>query len=158
EVQHRLIRDAVRLQENVGLQSITDGEFRRTAWSAGFIWAISGLVPRDSLFDFTDEHGDTVAWQTCYHRPGPTRLPLRPARRGADGNALRRLDARQGPLPRRRPRRADSHLRLRRQPSAGSPPPSDDRRHAPLPRKHAGALDGSGWLRRNRRAALQRPR
>jgi methionine synthase II (cobalamin-independent) len=66
EVQDRLIRDAVRLQESVGLHSITDGEFRRTAWSAGFIWALDGLVPRDSLFDFTDEQGDTIAWQTCY--------------------------------------------------------------------------------------------
>jgi 5-methyltetrahydropteroyltriglutamate--homocysteine methyltransferase len=66
EVQDRLIRDAVRLQESVGLHSITDGEFRRTAWSAGFIWALDGLVPRDSLFDFTDDHGDRVAWQTCY--------------------------------------------------------------------------------------------
>src|SRR5205809_2852419 len=32
EVQDRLIRDAVRLQESVGLHVITDGEFRRTAW------------------------------------------------------------------------------------------------------------------------------
>jgi 5-methyltetrahydropteroyltriglutamate--homocysteine methyltransferase len=66
EVQDRLIRHAVRLQENVGLHVITDGEFRRTAWSAGFIWALDGLVPRDSLFEFTDERGDTVGWQTCY--------------------------------------------------------------------------------------------
>jgi 5-methyltetrahydropteroyltriglutamate--homocysteine methyltransferase len=66
EVQDRLIREAVRLQEDVGLHSITDGEFRRTAWSAGFIWALDGLVPRDSLFDFTDEQGNTIAWQTCY--------------------------------------------------------------------------------------------
>jgi 5-methyltetrahydropteroyltriglutamate--homocysteine methyltransferase len=66
DVQDRLIRDAVRLQEDVGLQSITDGEFRRMAWSAGFIWALEGLVPRDSLFEFKDEHGDTIGWQTCY--------------------------------------------------------------------------------------------
>src|SRR5262245_38082698 len=65
-IQDRLIRDVVRLQESVGLRSITDGEFRRTAWSAGFIWALDGLVPRDSLFDFTDERGDRIAWQTCY--------------------------------------------------------------------------------------------
>jgi methionine synthase II (cobalamin-independent) len=44
-IQDRLIREAVRLQEDVGLHSITDGEFRRTAWSAGFIWALDGLVP-----------------------------------------------------------------------------------------------------------------
>lgn len=32
EVEDRCIRDAVRLQEEVGLQAITDGEFRRTIY------------------------------------------------------------------------------------------------------------------------------
>lgn len=66
EVQDRSIRSAVKLQEDAGLSSITDGEFRRTAWSAGFIWALEGVVARDSLFEFKDDRGDTVRWQTCY--------------------------------------------------------------------------------------------
>ncbi|MGH7805300.1 MAG: 5-methyltetrahydropteroyltriglutamate--homocysteine S-methyltransferase, partial [Candidatus Binatia bacterium] len=50
----------------VGLRTITDGEFRRTAWSAGFVWALEGLTPRPSLFEFTDQQGDVVRWETCF--------------------------------------------------------------------------------------------
>jgi 5-methyltetrahydropteroyltriglutamate--homocysteine methyltransferase len=64
--QDAAIKDAVRLQEEVGLHAITDGEFRRTAWSAGFVWALDGLEPRPSLFEFTDAAGDVVRWETCY--------------------------------------------------------------------------------------------
>jgi 5-methyltetrahydropteroyltriglutamate--homocysteine methyltransferase len=66
EVLESSIRDAIRMQEEVGLRSITDGEFRRTAWSAGFVWALDGLEARDSLFEFRDESGDIVRWQTCF--------------------------------------------------------------------------------------------
>jgi 5-methyltetrahydropteroyltriglutamate--homocysteine methyltransferase len=61
----RCIRDAVRLQEDAGLQTITDGEFRRTAWSTGLLSALDGLEPRESRFAFTDEKGDRVRWDTC---------------------------------------------------------------------------------------------
>ncbi|MBI2963925.1 MAG: 5-methyltetrahydropteroyltriglutamate--homocysteine S-methyltransferase [Deltaproteobacteria bacterium] len=64
-IQDEAIREAIALQEDVGLRTITDGEFRRTAWSAGFVWALGGLEPRDSLFEFTDDSGDVVRWQTC---------------------------------------------------------------------------------------------
>ena len=64
-IQDAAIRDAVALQEEAGLLSITDGEFRRAAWSAGFIWALEGLEPRDSLFEFRDDRGDVIRWQTC---------------------------------------------------------------------------------------------
>ena len=65
-VQDRAIADAVALQEEIGLRSITDGEFRRAAWSAGFVWALDGLEPRDSLYEFRDERGDVIRWQTCF--------------------------------------------------------------------------------------------
>jgi methionine synthase II (cobalamin-independent) len=65
-IQDRAIREAISLQEDVGLQAITDGEFRRTAWSSGFIWALDGVAERDSLFEFKDDRGDTVWWRTCY--------------------------------------------------------------------------------------------
>jgi len=64
--QERAIRGAIALQEEAGLRTITDGEFRRTAWSAGFVWALEGLEPRDSSFEFRDDSGDVVRWQTCY--------------------------------------------------------------------------------------------
>jgi methionine synthase II (cobalamin-independent) len=66
EIQDRAIRSAVALQEEAGLGTITDGEFRRIAWSTGFVWALDGLEPRDSLFEFRDESGDVIRWQTCY--------------------------------------------------------------------------------------------
>src|SRR5947199_1472111 len=42
EMEDAAIRDAVRLQEEVGLQSITDGEFRRRSWYQDFILSLSG--------------------------------------------------------------------------------------------------------------------
>jgi 5-methyltetrahydropteroyltriglutamate--homocysteine methyltransferase len=64
--QEQAIRGAIALQEEVGLRTITDGEFCRAAWSAGFVWALEGLEPRDSSFEFRDDSGDVVRWQTCY--------------------------------------------------------------------------------------------
>jgi 5-methyltetrahydropteroyltriglutamate--homocysteine methyltransferase len=37
------ITDAVKLQEEVGLQSATDGEFRREQWHSDFLYAIPGI-------------------------------------------------------------------------------------------------------------------
>jgi methionine synthase II (cobalamin-independent) len=42
EIEDAAIRDAVRLQEEVGLQSITDGEFRRRSWFQDFLLALTG--------------------------------------------------------------------------------------------------------------------
>jgi 5-methyltetrahydropteroyltriglutamate--homocysteine methyltransferase len=41
------IRDAVALQEEVGLQSATDGEFRRTSWHMDFIYQLGGITKTD---------------------------------------------------------------------------------------------------------------
>jgi 5-methyltetrahydropteroyltriglutamate--homocysteine methyltransferase len=37
------VRDVVAMQEEVGLQSATDGEFRRSSWHMDFIYAIDGI-------------------------------------------------------------------------------------------------------------------
>ncbi|HEX2701847.1 MAG TPA: hypothetical protein VHM72_00235, partial [Solirubrobacteraceae bacterium] len=37
------IRDAVQMQRDVGLQDVTDGEFRRASWHMDFIYAIGGV-------------------------------------------------------------------------------------------------------------------
>src|SRR5262249_56542527 len=37
------IRDGVKLQEDVGLQGITDGEMRRKSWHMDFLMQLSGL-------------------------------------------------------------------------------------------------------------------
>ena len=59
EILERCIVDAIRLQEAAGLQSITDGEFRRVAWSTGFVSALDGLDTRQSIFEFHDEAGNS---------------------------------------------------------------------------------------------------
>ena len=37
------IRGAVRMQEDIGLRSVTDGEFRRASWHMDFIYEIAGV-------------------------------------------------------------------------------------------------------------------
>jgi 5-methyltetrahydropteroyltriglutamate--homocysteine methyltransferase len=41
-IEDEAIRDAVKLQESAGLQSITDGEFRRRSWYQDFLLALGG--------------------------------------------------------------------------------------------------------------------
>ncbi len=41
------IRDVVALQEEAGLQSATDGEFRRTSWHMDFIYQLGGITKTD---------------------------------------------------------------------------------------------------------------
>jgi 5-methyltetrahydropteroyltriglutamate--homocysteine methyltransferase len=41
------IRDVVRMQEDVGLQSATDGEFRRTSWHMDYIYQLGGIHKAD---------------------------------------------------------------------------------------------------------------
>jgi 5-methyltetrahydropteroyltriglutamate--homocysteine methyltransferase len=57
EVQDACIREIVAFQESIGLPSVTDGEFRRRSWSAGFIDAVEGFGLRDGTLGFKDESG-----------------------------------------------------------------------------------------------------
>ena len=57
QVQDDAIREIVAFQESVGLPSITDGEFRRRSWSAGFIDAVEGFGLRDGTLGFRNESG-----------------------------------------------------------------------------------------------------
>src|SRR5262249_12739782 len=43
-VEDRAIEDIIKKQEAVGLQSITDGEFRRSWWHLDFLWGLDGVV------------------------------------------------------------------------------------------------------------------
>jgi methionine synthase II (cobalamin-independent) len=54
------IRDAVRMQEQVGLQSATDGEFRRASWHMDFIYSLGGVVQSEERLavHFHGEQGD----------------------------------------------------------------------------------------------------
>jgi 5-methyltetrahydropteroyltriglutamate--homocysteine methyltransferase len=52
------IRHIVKFQESIGLPTITDGEFRRRGWSAGFIDAVEGFGMRNGSLGFrTDASG-----------------------------------------------------------------------------------------------------
>ncbi len=54
------IRDVVAMQENVGLQSATDGEFRRTSWHMDFIYSLGGISRTDEKITvhFENESGN----------------------------------------------------------------------------------------------------
>jgi 5-methyltetrahydropteroyltriglutamate--homocysteine methyltransferase len=54
-VQDDCVGEIVAFQENLGLRSITDGEFRRRGWSAGFIDAVEGFGLRDGTLGFRTE-------------------------------------------------------------------------------------------------------
>jgi len=49
EVEDRCIRDVVRMQEDVGMRGITDGEFRRTLWNADFLRQFDGIKVVEGL-------------------------------------------------------------------------------------------------------------
>src|SRR5262245_45813806 len=42
-VEDREIKRVIQKQEEVGLQSITDGEFRRSWWHLDFLWGLDGV-------------------------------------------------------------------------------------------------------------------
>ena len=55
--QDAAIRDVLKLQEGCGLQVATDGEFRRISYWEKFVRLTRGLVVKDAVFRFHDEHG-----------------------------------------------------------------------------------------------------
>jgi 5-methyltetrahydropteroyltriglutamate--homocysteine methyltransferase len=56
-VQDTAVRDAVRGQEECGLEVITDGEFRRASYWERFVRLTRGLVVKEAMLKFHDEHG-----------------------------------------------------------------------------------------------------
>jgi methionine synthase II (cobalamin-independent) len=68
-IEDAAIRDVVRMQEEVGLQGVTDGEFRRGSWHMDFIYQIGGVsrAERRLNIQFRNEHG-TVEFNPTAHR------------------------------------------------------------------------------------------
>jgi len=60
--QDAAILAAVRLQEEVGLKVITDGEFRRGSYWGRFVERIEGLGVDKARFSFRDEDGEELAF------------------------------------------------------------------------------------------------
>jgi 5-methyltetrahydropteroyltriglutamate--homocysteine methyltransferase len=56
EVEDRCIRDTVKMQEEVGMQGITDGEFRRNLWHADFLSQFQGIKVVEGLLPESARH------------------------------------------------------------------------------------------------------
>ena len=67
-IQDECVREVVRLQEDLGLPSVTDGEFRRRGWSAGLIDAVEGFGFREGALGFRDDTGERGAPPSPYAR------------------------------------------------------------------------------------------
>ena len=59
-IEDESIREVVRMQEGVGLQSATDGEFRRASWHMDFIYQLEGIskAEDDLVVHFHNPEGD----------------------------------------------------------------------------------------------------
>ena len=64
--QDEAVRDAVRLQEDCGLQVVTDGEFRRVSYWEKFVRLTAGLVVKEAVFTFHDAHGHESTFTAPY--------------------------------------------------------------------------------------------
>ena len=60
EIEDGAIRSVVRLQEEIGLQAITDGEYRRGAFFSHFVKSVAGLTVKETRFTFGNDAGDTA--------------------------------------------------------------------------------------------------
>ena len=61
-VEDESIREAVKMQEDIGLQGITDGEHRRASWHMDFLYQIGGMTKAhdDIKVKFHNEKGEIV--------------------------------------------------------------------------------------------------
>jgi len=68
-VEDEAIRGAVRLQRDVGLQAVTDGEFRRTSWHMDFIYGLDGISTADDKVkvSFHNAEGDIEFMAAALH-------------------------------------------------------------------------------------------
>ena len=60
QAEDEAIRDVVRMQEEAGLESVTDGEFRRASWHMDFIYSLDGVskAPGNLSVKFHNADGD----------------------------------------------------------------------------------------------------
>jgi 5-methyltetrahydropteroyltriglutamate--homocysteine methyltransferase len=75
-VEDGCIRDAVLLQERVGLRAVTDGEYRRLIYFGHFPAAVSGFTEMEVEFRFTDAEGRPMRDHTL--TPAATEPSIQP--------------------------------------------------------------------------------
>jgi len=54
-VEDRCIRDVVKMQEDLGLQAVTDGEYRRKLWNVDFVKKFAGVEVKEGLAEDADK-------------------------------------------------------------------------------------------------------
>jgi 5-methyltetrahydropteroyltriglutamate--homocysteine methyltransferase len=64
--QDEAIREVVRLQEDCGLEVVTDGEFRRISYWEKFVRLTKGLEVKDAVFTFHDQEGHESKFTAPY--------------------------------------------------------------------------------------------
>jgi 5-methyltetrahydropteroyltriglutamate--homocysteine methyltransferase len=76
EVEDGAVRDAVALQEELGFQGVTDGEFRRTSWHMDFIYQLGGISKTNEQLQvaFKNAEGSTSFTSAALKVDGPVRL------------------------------------------------------------------------------------
>jgi 5-methyltetrahydropteroyltriglutamate--homocysteine methyltransferase len=75
-IEDEAIRDVVQLQKDVGLQSATDGEFRRASWHMDFIYQLGGIskAPGNLSVKFHNAQGDIEFTPAAMHIDGTVTL------------------------------------------------------------------------------------
>ncbi|HSC73323.1 MAG TPA: 5-methyltetrahydropteroyltriglutamate--homocysteine S-methyltransferase [Gaiellaceae bacterium] len=71
-IEDEAIREIVRKQEEVGLQSATDGELRRASWHMDFIYQLDGITkePGEIKVKFHNDRGDIEFTPAALHVDG----------------------------------------------------------------------------------------
>jgi 5-methyltetrahydropteroyltriglutamate--homocysteine methyltransferase len=95
-VEDDAIREVVRMQRDVGLQSATDGEFRRTSWHMDYIYQLGGIGKADEnlTVKFYNERGELEFTSAALRVHDKVRLEHTIF--GEDFQALRALTAETG--------------------------------------------------------------
>src|SRR4051812_47335394 len=60
------IRDAIAMQEDAGLDVVTDGEFRRSSYWSRFVERVGGFAIRPAEFKFRNDQGHELEFTGTY--------------------------------------------------------------------------------------------
>ena len=79
QIQHEAVQEVVRLQQDVGLKVVTDGEYNRTSWQRDFLLKIRNVAPAESKLNVRfhssagtrDHKPPTLEVRGKISRPGP---------------------------------------------------------------------------------------
>jgi 5-methyltetrahydropteroyltriglutamate--homocysteine methyltransferase len=72
-VEDRCIRDVVKMQEDIGLQAVTDGEYRRKLWNVDFVRKFDGVAVKEGL---AEEAGKSFQGGDATLQRSPTRFEV----------------------------------------------------------------------------------